>query len=94
MITTDPEYPIESQGVEIIGGDGKTHFVWATNAYDAYQSAAKWGYRHDGFTSVALLVLLPGDDSKGCWDRAKRIPFGRNCRLGKLVHENQPHQTA
>jgi hypothetical protein len=73
--------PMEHQPIRLTGCDGKQHSVWATSAKSAYDSGTKWGYRHGGLARVELLVLQPGDDSEGCWDRANAIEFGRQCDL-------------
>lgn len=74
---------MEHQAIEITGKDGKTHLVWSQSAKDAYEAAAKWGYRHQGFSDVKLLI--PRDNEEGCWTRAMRVPFGRQCSLELIV---------
>ena len=75
---------MESQGIELVGNDSKVHFIWATSTHDAYESGIRWGYRHGGLKQVNLLILQ--DEEKGCWDRAIRIPFGRQCNLETIVN--------
>lgn len=89
---------MEHQAIEITGGDGKTHFVWADSAADAYQQATRWGYRHGGFTSVTLLI--PQDSREGCWERAVRIAVGRQSSLPHIIEQYEltraasaPHYT-
>ena len=70
-----PRAYVEHQAIEVAGRDGKTHQLWARTAKEAYQDATKWSYRHGGLDDVRLLILQ--DDNEGCWDRARRVQFGR-----------------
>ncbi len=73
----------EHQAIEVKGKDGKTHQFWARSAKEAFQDATKWSYRHEGLHDVYLLILQ--DSKEGCWERAIRVPFGRQCSLPLIL---------
>ena len=57
-----------SAAYRAVGGDGRTHFVWATSDAQAVRDLRPWGRRHGGLARVEHLT--PVDEREGCWDRA------------------------
>jgi hypothetical protein len=81
-----PRVYVEHQAIEVVGNDGKRHQLWARTAMDAYKDATRWSYRHGGLDEV--LLMIPRDDDEGCWERAKRVNFSRQCDLQLIAKLN------